>query len=217
MKENEGFLAEKAEGCREDKMKTKWKKVLVLALVAAMMVPGNFESAATMEITTVPLQTASQMPEAAISASPSAVATASALPQQTHFYGLGYRDVPTGGGLQLIETIEISAPKQYQKGDKIKAGKLIYKVTTINKNGNGKVKVVKACKKNYKKIKIPAKIKKGQQTFQVTGIAKKAFSGCKKLSKMYLQSKKMKRYVKSKRKTIALPKKCKIYLKKQGV
>ena len=161
-----------------------------------------------------PGETVSPLPEATVSTSPSAVATGSAMPEKTFRPGLGYRDIETEGGLHLLEKIEVTVPKQYQKGDRIKAGKLIYKVTKVNKNRKGKVKVLKPAKKNLKKIKIPAKIKKGKQTFQVTGIGKKAFSGYKKLKKIYLPSKKMYRYVKSKRKTIALPKKCKIYLKK---
>ncbi len=151
--------------------------------------------------------------ETTTSASPSAVSTSSALPVSSFRPGLGYRDIDEELGFIVLERIE-DIPKKYQKGDIIKSGKLVYQVLSIDTAGNGTVKVVKPRKKYNKKINIPAKFKKNRQIFQVTAIDKKAFSGCKKLKKIFTETKKMKRYVKSKRKIIALPKKCKIYLKK---
>ena len=62
-----------------------------------------------------------------------------------------------------------------------------YKVTSINAKG-GTVTVTGVKNKSKKSYSIPAKIKEGSRTYQVTAISGSAFSGCKKAENITLGS-----------------------------
>lgn len=91
-------------------------------------------------------------------------------------------------------------------------GKYTYKITKVSKGKKGTVKLVKVSKKKYrKKLKnatVKASVKYKGYTFKVTAVGKKAFQGCRKLTKVtigknvqtiaakaFYQSKKIKKLV----------------------
>lgn len=71
--------------------------------------------------------------------------------------------------------------KTYQKGD------FIYKVTNASEK-NGTVTIIKAVKKNLKKVTIPANVSIQGQTFKVTEIASKAFRSNKNMTTVKIGS-----------------------------
>ena len=77
--------------------------------------------------------------------------------------------------------------KKAVKGKKYKVGAMWYLVT-----GKRTATVVKPVKKNIKFVQIPSVVKIYGTRFQIIGIGKKAFYGCKKLKQIVIQSKKLK-------------------------
>ncbi len=82
--------------------------------------------------------------------------------------------------------ISDSKDKAPAKGKIATVGGLKYKVTkSATKNGTVAVSGIK--NKKAKSATIPAKVKIGGYTFKVTSIASRAFSGCKKLSRIKIK------------------------------
>lgn len=98
------------------------------------------------------------------------------------------KDIPKDS-VSKNEEGKTSAPKK-NTILKHKKSKGKYKVTKAGVTG-GTVSYAGPTKKNIKKVTIPAKITVDGISYQVTGIEKKAFYGCKKVKKIIVKTKKL--------------------------
>lgn len=105
------------------------------------------------------------------------------------------RDMREAGptqGLQIVvndltETLNLTRERlELKKGQTARMGKLIYRITSAKEKT---VTVSRGAKKTYETVTIPAKIRLGAYTYQVTGISAKAFQNNRKLKKIRIKSK----------------------------
>ncbi len=101
----------------------------------------------------------------------------------------------TNKEMEDIDMGEEAEEDEIEKGDYLIVGNLKYKVTKL-RNGKGELALVGVKSKKVKTVTIPNKISKGDISFRVTSIAKKAFKGCKKLKKIKIKAVSMKRIAK---------------------